>query len=96
MGFSVHIILLVFNLYKEQESVVRTSNGNSEWFKIGQEVKQGCVISPGLYDIYSELVTQCIIREHHDGIRIGGRREMSLLFADDTTQLCRSKCCWPY
>ena len=52
---------------------------------------QGCVISPGLYNIYSEHIMRCVLEEHHDGITIGGRRETNLRFADDTTLLCTSK-----
>ena len=85
MGFPVHIIQLIVNLYKEQESVVRTSNGDTEWFKIERRVRQGCVISPGLYNIYSEHIMRCVLEEHHDGITIGGRRQNNLRFADDTT-----------
>ena len=51
---------------------------------------QGCVISPGLYNIYSEHIMRCVLEEHHDGITIGGRRETNLRFADDTTLLCPS------
>ena len=91
MGFPVHIIQLVANLYKEQESVVRTTNGDTGWFKIERGVTQGCVISPGLYNIYSEHITRCVLEEHHDGITSGGRRETNLRFADDTTLLCTSK-----
>ena len=91
MGFPVHIIQLIANLYKEQESVVRTSNGDTEWFKIERGVRQGCVISPGLYNIYSEHIMRCVLEEHHDGITIGGRRQNNLRFADDTTLLCTSK-----
>ena len=91
MGFPVHIIQLVANLYKEQESVVRTTNGDTDWFKIERGVRQGCVISPGLYNIYSEHIMRCVLEEHHDGITIGGRRETNLRFADDTTLLCTSK-----
>ena len=101
MGFPVHIIQLVSNLYKEQESVVRTTNGDTDWFKIERGVRQGCVIlSPGLYTIYSEHIMRCVLEEHHDGITIGGRRETNLRFADDTTLLCTSaqvrKSCWAY
>ena len=91
MGFPVHTIQLVANLYKEQESVVRTTNGNTDWFKIEHGVRQGCVISPGLYNIYSEHIMRCVLEEHHDGITIGGRRETNLRFADYTTLLCTSK-----
>ena len=94
MGFPVHIIQLVANLYKEQESVVRTSNGDTEWFKIERGVSQGCVISPGLYNIYSEHIMQCVLEEHHDGITIGGRRQNNL----QMTQPCyvqARRSCWP-
>ena len=91
MGFPVHIIQLVANLYKEHESVVRTTNGDTDWFKIERGVRQGCVISPGLYNIYSEHIMRCVLEEHHDGTTIGGRRETNLRFADDTTLLCTSK-----
>ena len=100
MGFPAHIIQLVANLHKEQESVVRTSNGDTDWFKIERGVRQGCVISPGLYNIYSEHIMRCVLEENHDGITIGGRRETNLRFADDTTLLCTSrplrKSCWAY
>ena len=71
--------------------MIRTTNGDTDWFKIDRGVMQGCVISPGLYNIYSEHIMQCVLEEHHDGITIGGRRETNLRFADDTTLLCRSK-----
>ena len=91
IGFPVHIIQLVANLYNEQESVVRTTNGDTEWFNIERGVRQGCVISPGLYNIYSGHIMRCVLEEHHDGITIGGRRETNLRFADDTALLCTSK-----
>ena len=87
MGFPVHIIQLVANLYKEQESVVRATNGDTDWFKIERGVRQGCVISPWLYNMYSEHVMLCVLEEHHDGITIGGRRETNLRVAYDTTLL---------
>ena len=85
------IIQLVANLYKEQASVVRTTNGDTDLFKIERGVRQGCVISTGLYNIHSEHIMQCVMEEHHDGITIGGRRETKLRCADDTTLLCTSK-----
>ena len=91
MGFPVHIIQLVANLYKAQESVVRTTNGDTDWFKIERGVRQGCVISPRLYNIYSGHIMRCVLEEHRDGITIGGRRETNLRFADDATLLCTSK-----
>ena len=91
MGFLAHIIQLVANLYKAQESVVRTTNGDTGRLKIERGVRQGCVISPGLYSIYSEHIMRCVLEEHDDGMTIGGRRETNLRFADDTTLLCTGK-----
>ena len=75
MGLPVHIIQRVANLYNEQESVVRTTNGDTDWFKIERGLRQGCVISSGLNNIYSEHIMRCVLEQHHDGITIGGRRE---------------------
>ena len=52
MGFPSHIIELIKNLYHDQEATVRTSNGNTEWFGIGRGVRQGCILSPNLLNIY--------------------------------------------
>ena len=65
----------------------RTTNGVTDWFKFELGVRQGCVISPGMYNIYSEHIMRCVLEEHHGGITIGGRRETNLRFADDTTLL---------
>ena len=91
MGFPVHSIQQVANLYTEQESVVRKTNGDTGWFKIERGVRQGCMISPGMCNIYSEHIMRCVLEEHHDGITIGGRRETKLRFADDKTLLGTSK-----
>ena len=64
---------------KKQESV----DGDIE-----RGVRQGCVISPGLYNIYSERIMLCVVEEHHDGITIGGRKDTNLRCADDTALLC--------
>ena len=81
MGFPVHIIQLIANLYKEQESVVRTSNGDTEWFKIERGVRQGSDITRTVQHLAvaprwagSEHIMRCVLEEHHDGITIGGRR----------------------
>ena len=54
-------------------------------------MRLGYVITPGLYNIYSEHIMLCVLEEHSDGITIGGRRETNLRFADDKTLLCTSK-----
>ena len=75
MWFPVRIIRLVANMYKEQEAVVRTTHGDTDWFKIERGVRQCYVISPGMYNIYSEHIVRCVLEEHSDEITIGGRRE---------------------
>ena len=57
VGFPVHIIQLVTNLYKEQVSVVRTTNGDTDWLKIERGLRQGCVISPGLIASTSRTIS---------------------------------------
>ena len=91
-------IQLVANLYKEQESVVRTTNGDTDWFKIGRGVRQGFVISPWLYNIYSEHIMRCVLEEHHDGI-LQSEAEKRPICGLQTTQPCCAqvrKSCWAY
>ena len=91
MGFPLHIIHLVQNLYKDQEATVRTSDGYTKWFKIGRGVRQGCILSPKLYNIYAESIMRESVEEAEGGVDIGGERTNNLRFADDTTLICTSK-----
>ena len=54
MGFPKHAIGLLRTLYSNQESAVRTACGDSEWFKIEQGVRQGCILSPHLFNAYAD------------------------------------------
>ena len=56
MGFPVHIISLLDHLYREQLATVRTTNGSSSLFPIGRGVRQGCILSPSLFNIYTEEI----------------------------------------
>lgn len=91
MGFPLHIISLVKNLYKDQEATVKTSDGYSRWFKIGRGVRQGCILSPKLYNIYAESIMRESVGEFEGGVDIGGKRTNNLRFADDTTLMCTNK-----
>ena len=51
-----HLICLLRNLYAGQEATVRTGHGTTEWFKIGKGVRQGCILSPCLFNLYAEYI----------------------------------------
>ena len=56
MGISDHLTCLLRNLYAGQEATVRTGHGITDWFQIGKEVRQGCILSPCLFNIYAEYI----------------------------------------
>ena len=56
MGISDHLTCLMRNLYTGQEATVRTGHGTTDWFQIGKEVCQGCVLSPCLFNLYAEYI----------------------------------------
>ena len=56
MGIPDHLICLLRNLYAGQEATVRTGHGTADWFQIGKEVRQGCILSPCLSNLYSEYI----------------------------------------
>lgn len=88
MGFPEHLIHLLHNLYDNQEAVVRTEFGDTENFGIGKGVRQGCILSPSLFNLYAERVMrEAGVEESEAGIMIGGRKLNNLRYADDTTLL---------
>ena len=56
MGIPDHLTCLLRNLYAGQEAIVRTGHGTTDWFQIGKEVCQGCVLSPCLFNLYAEYI----------------------------------------
>ena len=56
MGIPDHLICLLRNLYAGQEATVRTGHGTTDWFQIGKEVRQGCILSPCLFNLYAEYI----------------------------------------
>ena len=86
MGFPKHVVELVRTLYN-QESAVRTICGDSEWFKIERGVRQGCILSPHLFNAYAEYIMRMALDNCECGINVGGRRINNLRYADDTTLL---------
>ena len=56
MGIPDHLTCLLRNLYAGQEAAVRTGHGTTDWFQIGKEVRQGCILSPCLFNLYAEYI----------------------------------------
>jgi hypothetical protein len=54
MGVPENLIALIKSLYTNQKTAVKTEHGNTEWFELGKGVRQGCILSPYLFDVYSE------------------------------------------
>ena len=96
MGFPKHIIDLVCKLYSHQESApgesaVRTNGGNTEWFSIGRGLRQGCILSPSLFNLYSEEIMREALEGFEGGVSFGGMKITNLRYADDTTLVCASR-----
>ena len=89
MGIPKHLEL-IRSLYAHQKSAVRTTCGDSDWFDIGQGVRQGCILSPYLFNIYAELIMRSALDNYDKGISIGGRLLSNLRYGDDTTLLATS------
>ena len=74
------------NLYAGQEATVSTGQGTTDWFQIGKGVRQGCILSPCLFNLYAEYITRNAgLDEAQAGIKIAGRNINHLRYADDTT-----------
>ena len=86
MGISDHLTYLLRNLYAGQEATVRTGRGTTDWFQIGKGVRQGCILSPCLFNLYAEyLMRNAGLEETQTGIKIAGRNINNLRYKGDTT-----------
>jgi hypothetical protein len=91
MGVPEHLIALIRSLYANLEAAVRTEYGDTEWFEVRKGVQQGCILSPYLFNMYSEYIVRKVGFKDNIGIKIGGRTINNLRFADDTTILAEEK-----
>ena len=92
MGIPDHLTYLLRNLYAGQEAIVRTGHGTTDWFQIGKGVRQGCILSPCLFNFYAEYIMRNAgLDEAQAGIKIAGRNINNLRCADDTTLMADSK-----
>uniref|UniRef100_A0AC11DJ61 Uncharacterized protein n=1 Tax=Ovis aries TaxID=9940 RepID=A0AC11DJ61_SHEEP len=92
MGIPDHLTCLLRNLYAGQEATVRTGHGITDWFQIGKGVRQGCILSPCLFNFYAEYIMRHAgLEETQAGIKIAGRNINHLRYADDTTLMAESE-----
>ena len=91
MGIPDHLTCLLRNLYAGQEATVRTGHGTTDWFQIGKGVRQGCILSPCLFNLHAEYIMRNTgLEETQAGIKISGRN-INLRYAYDTTLMEESE-----
>ena len=92
MGIPDHLTCLLRNLYAGQEATVGTRHRTMDWFQIGKGVRQGCILSFCLLNLYAEyLMINTGLDEVQAEIKIAGRNINSLIYTDDTTIMAESK-----
>ena len=92
MGIPDHLTCLLRNLYAGRGATVRTGHGTTDCFQIGKGVRQGCILSHCLFNLYAEYIMRNIgLDEAQAGIKISGRNINNLRYADDTTLMAESE-----
>ena len=92
MGIPDHLTCLLRNLYAGQEATVRTGHRTTDWLQIGKGVRQGCILSPCLFNLHAEYIMRNSgLDEAQAGIKIAGRNINNLRYADDTTFMAESE-----
>ena len=86
MGIPDQLTCLLRNLYAGQEATVRTGHGTADWLQIGKGVRQGCILSPCLFNFYAEYIMRNAgLEEAQAGMKTARRNIKNLRYADDTT-----------
>ena len=92
MGILDHLTCLLRNLYAGQKVTVKTGHGTTDWFQIGKEVLQGCMLSPCLFNFYAEYIMRnAELDEAQAGIKIAGRNINHFRYVDDTTLMAENE-----
>ena len=91
MAIPDHLTCLLRNLCADQEAIIRTGHGTTDWFQIRKGTCQGCILSPCLFNFYAEYIMQNAgLEEAQAGIKIAERNINNLRYADDTTLMAKS------
>ena len=92
MGILDHLTCLLRNMYTGQEATVRTGHGTTDWFQIGKEVHQGCMLSPCLFNLYAEYIMRNAgLDEAQAEIKIAWRNINNFRYANDTTLMVQNE-----
>ena len=92
MGIPDHLTFLLRNLYAGQEATVRTGHGTTDWFQIGKGVRQGCILSPCLFNFYAEhIMRNARLDEAQAAIKISRSNINNLRYAGDNTLMSKSE-----
>ena len=92
MAIPGHLTCLLGNKCAGQEATVRTGHGTTDWFQIGKGVRQECILSPGLFNLYAEYIMRNTgLDEAQAGIKIARRNIDNHIYADDTTLMSESE-----
>ena len=91
MGILDHLTCLLRNLYAGQEATVRTGQGTTDWFQIGKGVREGCILSPCLFNFAEYIMRNAGLDEAQAGIKIARRNINNFRYADDTTLMAESE-----
>ena len=92
MGIPDHLTCLLRNLYAGQEATVRIEHRTTDWFQIRKGVRQGCILSPCLFNLYAEYIRRNAgLEETQAGIKVAKRNINNLRYADDITLMAESE-----
>ena len=87
-----HLTGLLINLYAGQEATVRTGYGTTDWFQIGKGVRQGCILSPCLFNFYAEFIMpNASLDESQAGIKTAGANNNNLRYTDDNNSMAENE-----
>ena len=92
MGIPGHLTCLLRELYACQDATVRTGHGTTDWFQIGKRIRQGCILSPCLFNLYTEYIRRNAgLEEAQAGTKIAGRNINNPRYAGDTILMAESE-----